>query len=326
MAFSTSGGTRNVSPVGGDIAAADLVAPFSIHAWCKPSVVASGSVVGKYTGSFDGGQYLLRMNSSRVGLFCLDASQGGHEGLSPTIVKPNVWTPVGGRMTVGFVLSAYAWGMRGTDDSVGTTNPNNGNTAVIGNRTDGSEAFTGDIGHVAMWNAALTDDEFLRLARGAYAPSIRPQSLTAYWSLDNLDELLSSASKLQASTAVNFVPGPFDAKGSIVVPLSIAAEVPTAGIGSDAATVYLNLEALVTVEVPVVYFDLQPSGTDVWEHADAATVLLDLRALGGECYSRFHFTGEGEADTRWDVADIESRWTGDAETRWSMIIEVQPGC
>ena len=127
----------------------------------------------------------------------------------------------------------------------------------------------------------------------------------------------------------------------------------------DTQEVYLNLTPSGTEEVhgtlidsATVYLDLRASGTETYhvsnvidaatvllkikpgaifeaqgqETVDSATVLLDLSVLGGECFSRFHFVGEGEADTRWAVASVLTRWSSDPETRWATQVESQPGC
>lgn len=104
---------------------------------------------------------------------------------------------------------------------------------------------------------------------------------------------------------------------------------------TDFATVYLDLTALGSDEFHGTIFDsgtvplkLTPGAT--WEtigqeRVDSATVYVDIRVLGGECFSRFAFTGEGEAETRW-AASAETRWAIDTETRWDMSIAIQPGC
>jgi hypothetical protein len=46
-----------------------------------------------------------------------------------------------------------------------------------------AQPFDGEIADVAIWNAALEDDEILALASGATPLMIRPGSLVAYWPL-----------------------------------------------------------------------------------------------------------------------------------------------
>jgi len=106
---------------------------------------------------------------------------------------------------------------------------------------------------------------------------------------------------------------------------------------SDSATVYLNIDCsgsedfhqVASSDATTVPITLTPGVT--WETlghetTDSATVYLTIQVLGGECYSRFHFTGEGEADTEWYVTDVLCRWGSDAEPRWGVTIDVQPGC
>lgn len=132
--------------------------------------------------------------------------------------------------------------------------------------------------------------------------------------------------------------------------------VQTESGGSEDFTIYIEEQAvylkLSVVVVPEVYLKLTVSGSEVvhqvnatdaatiplvltpgaaWETqgretTDATTVRLSLSVLGGECFSRFHFVGEGEADTRWAVESVLTRWSSDPETRWVAEVEIQPGC
>jgi hypothetical protein len=106
---------------------------------------------------------------------------------------------------------------------------------------------------------------------------------------------------------------------------------------TDEAEVYLDLQASgvevfnpqIKIDAETVPLTITPGAaweTHGHEWTDNETVLLDIQVLGGECYSRFHFTGEGEADTRWATASVLCRWSGDEQVRWTSVIEVQPGC
>lgn len=106
---------------------------------------------------------------------------------------------------------------------------------------------------------------------------------------------------------------------------------------SDLATIYLDLQVsavedfhqVIGLDAATIYLDIQPGFTYEAQGAqstDSATIYINLVALGGECYSRFHFTGEGEADPRWDAVTDICRWLADDATRWSTFIESQPGC
>lgn len=100
----------------------------------------------------------------------------------------------------------------------------------------------------------------------------------------------------------------------------------------DAATVPLTLtpssaDTYGHEDAATVALLLTPSGVDVEDYTEAATVYLTMTPLGGECYSRFHFTGEGEADPRWVPASDLTRWQDDGGlSRWYCFVEVQPGC
>ncbi len=109
--------------------------------------------------------------------------------------------------------------------------------------------------------------------------------------------------------------GPQGDTGTVYLPLVISGTEDFHQVAAeDSATVSLKITPGVTWE------------THGHEYVETAIVLLDLQVLGGECFSRFHFTGEGEADPRWEVSDVTTGWSGYAEARWTVVIDVQPGC
>jgi hypothetical protein len=88
-----------------------------------------------------------------------------------------------------------------------------------------------------------------------------------------------------------------------------------AAVGTDAATVYINIQAVVTEEFPVVPLDIEASGVETKEAADAATVYIDIRNTGGECFSSFSslYLGEGEAFTEFNSAFMVAEFSSEAE-------------
>ena len=115
----------------------------------------------------------------------------------------------------------------------------------------------------------------------------------------------------------------------------------------DDEEVYLDLRVYVEEEFPVVYFDLQASGTETAQFVDSATIYLDLTLTGGECYSsssglnldaeawqRWH----GFPSQRWEVEEFQQLLVSnvfeqfrvtedDVETRWNVIgISTDQGC
>ena len=111
-----------------------------------------------------------------------------------------------------------------------------------------------------------------------------------------------------------FEVGPYTDAATVPLRFTITAVIEDHGAVTDAATVYLTITPGATWE------------TLGHETVDTSTVYLNLVALGGECFSRFHFAGEGEADTRWGVVSDLVRWSPDDATRWTAIVESQPGC
>jgi hypothetical protein len=98
------------------------------------------------------------------------------------------------------------------------------------------------------------------------------------------------------------------------------------GIGTaateDFATVYVDIQVYVTEEVPVLYFDIQVSAVEAAQYTDAATVYVDIRNTGGECYSSFSgLFLDADAQTRWATPTYEERWFCDEDAvaaRWGL--------
>lgn len=93
---------------------------------------------------------------------------------------------------------------------------------------------------------------------------------------------------------------------------------PPLPLGEWVYSVYMDLRVFVTEEFPVLYLRMLPNGD--FQYDDISTIYLDLRALGGECFSTYSgiFLGEGEAEVRWLTSLDEVRWDGSDETRWSV--------
>jgi hypothetical protein len=94
-----------------------------------------------------------------------------------------VWQHSAGRFTSSTNKQAFLNGVGGTIDTTDLT-PTGINELLIGaRRFFGSSVglyFNGSIAEAAIWNAALTDDEILSLAKGFTPDQIRPQNLVFY--------------------------------------------------------------------------------------------------------------------------------------------------
>jgi hypothetical protein len=97
---------------------------------------------------------------------------------------------------------------------------------------------------------------------------------------------------------------------------------PQAQQSEDAATVYINIEAYVTEEYPVLYIDIQPSGVEAAQYVDAATIYIDISNTGGECFSSFSgLFFDADAQPRWATTSYRERWFCDEDAtnaRWAM--------
>ena len=86
----------------------------------------------------------------------------------------------------GTTFSSYANGAIKDDtatipSSIDFTGVTSFNRIVIGGRAGASQDWDGFLADVAVWNAALTDDEALAYTNGLSPLAIRPQSLHVHW-------------------------------------------------------------------------------------------------------------------------------------------------
>jgi hypothetical protein len=63
---------------------------------------------------------------------------------------------------------------------------------LIGNITSAAATFSGHISHVALWNAALSDNEIAQLSKPGFNPlKLRSRGLIGYWPLDSVPSSLN---------------------------------------------------------------------------------------------------------------------------------------
>jgi hypothetical protein len=97
---------------------------------------------------------------------------------------------------------------------------------------------------------------------------------------------------------------------------------------ADSFTVYVNITASgveefhgTILDTATVYVDIQP--ITIYEaqgaqRTDSATIYIDIRNTGGECYSTHMGSAmDMECDPRWTMT-CDTRWTMDADPRWTV--------
>lgn len=285
-----------------DVASVDVTGDYlTILAWVRPDVVNTDqAVASKYDGPTQTEhQYILRLDTSGFVRGYIGDAAGDDFVVGVTALRAGIWQTIGMRKagTGANALNVY---LNGNLTGSATSNKSIQNTATdfrIGKTSNtGIQPWDGLIAHVAIWNVGLSDDEIRAFARGVSPLQIRRRNLRAYWPLDDYGASGQARDAIEAQTtlsmtgAVPLAPFPYilDNKFAIFV-------------GGDTPPI--------------------PPPT----YVDTAVVYLDISVLGGECFSTFTgtFLGEGEADLRWIESLILTRWTGEANLRWSPG-EVQP--
>lgn len=155
-------------------------APLTIHAWVRPQF-ASGLGTVFCLGTQSVNAFYVFLSTTTV-----SANTSASTGANATVTIPGPvrgrWMPVGAVYASAASRVAYCDGRPGAAD-VNSRTPTGINETLIGCRriAVGRDLFwTGQLGEVALWNAALTDGEMLALAKNADPTTIRPASLVEY--------------------------------------------------------------------------------------------------------------------------------------------------
>lgn len=336
--------SRNIDPGGGSYLTAantgvNFTSAMTISIWAKLDV-AQGYLITRATGLTGGTQrfgFGIWIATTSYGFFLGDG--GFNASHCSGVVDPRIgqWDHIVARVSGGTGMQLY---VNGQLDGVATSSfalTSTIEAITLGGAADhpSGNAMDGQLADIAIWNIDLSPREIFDLYQGRNPEQLRPGNLRAYWRLNGVGGTTEIDRSIFAShatpTASSMAPHPPVLGVQPPEPLLVGQV--AAAPNTDAATVYLDIQPsgadIASIsDLATVYLDLQPISTvESLHHIDSATVLVDISVLGGECYSRFHFTGEGEADTRWDVSTTETKWLDyDVSTRWGVTIEVQPGC
>jgi len=275
-----------------------------------------------YVGSwFGGGQFQWLLSEASNGGLSFSIN-GAAAFLVGSSISTTGWHTVGVSYDdTGNIASIYIDGAV-TDTDTTTTVGNTQGATEIGRA---AQAVHSDcrFAEFGMWvGSVLSAAEHAAIHKGMNPLLVRPQTLKCYlpiWGTGSPERDYSGQGN--HATIVGSLPAFAHAPVMpLMVPIGGVQHNPsTASIFTDADTIYLNLQALVTEEYPVVPFDLQASGTELRESTDSATVYLDIQALGGECHSTWSALnlGEGEPFLRWSGPSAIARWSGSEILRWS---------
>jgi hypothetical protein len=319
-----SGATGDYAQVG-DLGCFQPAGSYTFYVRYRP-LVAVCALLSKWQGGFDA-SFLLEAASGtmRINMLGTDNNGYGADALKPMVIGK--WQGTAGiKDADAGALRCWNDGYMGTDTACGVNMKDSSIPVTIGNRGDTPRPLKGEISWIATWDAALTRVELQAIDAGMSPFQVRKAQLSSFWRLHppDMTDLLGNGAITRAGNVVMS-----EGVVSQRISIPVGGEI---GLVADSATVYLDLQPSTAAEEAAlgdeatVYLDLQPSFVEDYTRFDSATVYVDISALGGECYTRFHFTGEGEADLRWASSSVLCRWDIDDVLRWSVVIEVQPGC
>jgi hypothetical protein len=192
MAYSFNGSSDNMEITSALVSAT----PLTLFARFQPTTVAAGNAsIVSVTGSSGSHSFQLRRNGSSIEAFSGEGAAGGAASIPGLIANSSyncaaIFTSSTSRtIRAGTATSA-------TDTTAVTvTSLDRTNIGARYNAGSLGAFFAGLIGEVAIWNVAITSEEFAQLWYGFSPLLIRPDSLVAYFPLvAHADDLLESRS------------------------------------------------------------------------------------------------------------------------------------
>lgn len=169
----------------GDPAALQVItgaAPYTVAAWIRPTAIGTErTVITKYT-TFGP---LLRLNATgKMGMFTVNAASQGKEAIGATTLVADSWYLVGGGWDpVTDVVGVFLNGVRDGVIASSTHHSTQANHWRIGERTNDTIPFRGQMGMVGIWSSYLSDAEWLALHAGASFETVAAASCVGAWEI-----------------------------------------------------------------------------------------------------------------------------------------------
>lgn len=152
--------------------------PFSVSVWANPDQLTNSATIWALTKVGDSNQRFRGYISGSSDKFIFHIKDsGGSCFLTTEVATIGEWFHAGCAEAANNDHRAYFNGNKFT--STDTCTPTGLDQTQIGVSLNADD-FDGKIGHLAFWNVALTDSEFLSLAAGVSPRKIRIGNLTNY--------------------------------------------------------------------------------------------------------------------------------------------------
>lgn len=156
-------------------------APFTVSTYFQPKVLNPTNAIVWIGDPVGGDHWIMHVLSSGELQWRSEDVPTGRLVNTTTVVTEDVWQH-------GCAVEASSTdrrvfldgGGKGTNTELSV--PTGATRVGIGARTQATpdSFFEGEIGHLAIWNVALSDDEVLALSNGVYARRMRPDNLVYY--------------------------------------------------------------------------------------------------------------------------------------------------
>jgi len=170
----------------------------TLSAWVNlDSSNVEGKIIAKWADSGSRFQYLLSTDSGDKCLFAINASSQKNI-VGTSVLSVGTWFHITG-VYDGSEMRVYCNGVE--ENSISQTGNMPSTTAPVrigaGSGGSGTEnPLDGDIGHCAIWGAALTANEIQSLASGANPLQMTRTGLVSYWPLNGQSPELDVVAKL----------------------------------------------------------------------------------------------------------------------------------
>jgi hypothetical protein len=181
--------------------------PFTMACWFNPAVVTDGALMS-VGNSATTNRFQMNSNIAQGGSPLSISSVGASTATAntTTAIVRNTWQHAAAVCTSTTSRSIYLNGGGKATNTTSVTPAGINNIMTGGRWSGGTRAFffNGRIAEVAIWNAALTDDEVLSLSKGFAPYLIRPMNLRFYNRCLRISQDLSQGRTLTQVNITNF--------------------------------------------------------------------------------------------------------------------------
>lgn len=177
--------------------------PVSISAWFKPTGFATVSEIGVCFISGTPTRYVVLYVATTSKLLAEAGGVGGPGNCaSVASLVSGTWAHCGGRFNSASSRDVSLNGATFVNNATAVTQTGAFDTFRLGLGASATKPLLGSLAHVAMWNVALSQADFVSLAAGANPLTVHPEALIAYLPL-NSAEWMKDMIVISADVTIN---------------------------------------------------------------------------------------------------------------------------